>query len=171
MARVKTQRTVLVALAVVVPILAALAVGLAGFRWYSAAHDEALAQAQQRETVLRQAEQAAINLNTLDYRNVEQGLQLWQRSTTGALHDELSSNAKRYAQVIGQGKVKTQAEVRGSAVKRLNPASQTAVVLIGIDVTVIPDSGKPTAKRERLRLTMSNTPQGWKASRVQAIQA
>jgi len=36
---------------------------------------------------------------------------------------------------------------------------------------VIPHSGKPTAKRERLRLTMSNTPHGWKASRVQAIQA
>lgn len=164
-------RRALLLLAVIVPVLAVLTAGLFGYRWYTAAHDESLDQAQERRVVLQQAEQAAINLNTLDYRNAEKGLKLWQESATGPLRTELSKNADQYAKVIGQRKVTTEAEVRGSAVKQLNVAGGSAVVLVGIDVTVNPDKGEQTVKRERLRLTMSRTPQGWKASRVEAIQA
>ncbi len=160
-----------VLLAVLVPILAVLTAGLFGYRWYSAANDESLEQAQERQVVLRQAEQAAINLNTLDYRDAEAGLALWQESATGPLRTELSKNIDRYTKIIGQRKVTTEAEVRGSAVKQLKLGSGAAVVLVGIDVTVIPEKGESTVKRERLRLTMSRTPDGWKVSRVQAIQA
>src|SRR5687767_8678795 len=57
--------------------LAAVAALFFGGRWALALTDDGLELAAQREAVLVDARQAAINLNTLDYRDVAAGLDLW----------------------------------------------------------------------------------------------
>jgi len=77
-----SQRRVTVGIAV----LATLAVGTAGWfgvSWDRAAHDGSLASGIARDTVLQDAQQAAINLNTLDYRRLQDGLTRWEQSPTG----------------------------------------------------------------------------------------
>lgn len=162
-------RRAIIALAIVVPLAACLATGWFGFAWYSAANSETVDKAHTRHTVLQRAEQVAINLNTVNQRNGKSVLGLWLRSTTGALHKELSSSRARYKKVVSADEITTKVKVRGSAVRTLDTSKHTAVVLVGIDVTVTPPDGKPSMKRERLKLTMQRTPHGWKASRIQAV--
>ncbi len=45
-----------------------------------AAHDDSVALGTARDAVLQDAQQATVNLNTLDYRRVQDGLTLWDQS-------------------------------------------------------------------------------------------
>lgn len=64
----------------VLAAVALLAAGWFGLSWYRAAHDESLALRMTRDTVLQDGQQATVNLNTLDYRRVQDGLTLWEQS-------------------------------------------------------------------------------------------
>ncbi|MQA13946.1 MAG: hypothetical protein GEV09_07140 [Pseudonocardiaceae bacterium] len=157
---------------VVVAVLAVLASGAAGWygvSWYRAAHDESLELAMTRDTVLRQARQAAINLTTLDHRNVQAGLDSWEQVSTGPLLEEFRTNRGNYVKTIQQGKVKTESEVVDGAVAELDTRAGTARVLMGIDVTVTPAEGDPTVSRQRLEMVMQRTGDGWKVSAVAPV--
>ncbi|MGH4021491.1 MAG: hypothetical protein ACRDT0_20120 [Pseudonocardiaceae bacterium] len=153
----------------VVAVLAVIAAGTAGWygiSWYRAAHDESLELATTRDIVLRQAQQAAINLNTLDHQRVEQGLALWVQSSTGPVLDELRANRKTYAEAITRARSKTEARIVDGAVAELDLRAGTARVLVGLDVTSMPEQGEPTCRRQRLQLEMARTDAGWKVSNV-----
>src|SRR5690606_28257635 len=62
--------------------LAACAAQFFGVRWVLAATDDDLEPAVEREVVLVDACQAAININALDYRDVAAGLDLCEPSST-----------------------------------------------------------------------------------------
>src|SRR5687768_3777940 len=68
-----------------------------GQDWYRAAHDDRAAYAAQRDEALAAGEQAVQNLNTLDHRDLNQGLDLWESSTTGELHEQLASGREEFA--------------------------------------------------------------------------
>jgi Mce-associated membrane protein len=154
-------------LTAVLTALAALAVGLAGWfgvSWYRAAQDGSLASGIARDAVLQDAEQATINLNTLDYRRVQDGLTLWEQSATGSLLDEVRANRATYAQVITDSKTATTARTLDGAVAELDEHAGTARVLVGVDVTAVRDSGQASCVRRRIQLEMrrsgAGVPQG-----------
>ncbi len=157
------------ALAVLVA-LAAIAALFFGGRWVLALNDEGLALAAQREAVLVDARQAAINLNTLDYRNVAPGLDLWEQTSTGTLLDEFRANRAEYEQVVTQARRVTVATVPDAAVAELDVRAGTARVLVAVDVEVRPEGQNPVVTRQRLELEMTRTDQGWKASRVAPVR-
>ena len=70
---------------VLVPLVAVAAVVALffGVRWGLALGDDDLKVAAARDSVLVDAQQAAININTLDYRTVAKGLDLWEQTSTG----------------------------------------------------------------------------------------
>jgi Mce-associated membrane protein len=141
----------------VLAVLAAAAVGTAGWSslsWYRAAHDDALALGTARDTVLRDAQQAAVNLNTLDYRRVQAGLALWQQSATGSLLDEIRANRTTYAQVITDTRTATTAGALDGAVMELDERADTARVLVGVDVTAVRNGGESSCVRRRIQLEM-----------------
>lgn len=157
---------------VVTAVLAVLASGAAGWfgiSWYRAAHDESLDLAAARDVVLREAQQVAVNLNTLDYENVEPGLDRWINSSTGQLANEFRSNRKSYADAITESRTKTEARVLDAAVAELDPTAGTARVLLIVDVTATRDRGEPVVNRQRLQMEMSSTDHGWKASAIQPV--
>lgn len=150
--------------------LAAVAALFFGGRWVLDLNDEGLALAADREAVLVDARQAAINLNTLDYRNVAPGLDLWEQTSTGTLLDEFRANRAEYEQVVTQAKRTTVATVPDAAVAELDVRAGTARVLLAVDVEVHPEGQDPVVTRQRLELEMTRTDQGWKASRVAPVR-
>jgi Mce-associated membrane protein len=161
--------TPVTALAVLVA-LAALAALFFGGRWVLATGDDGLELAAQREAALMDARQAAINLNSLDHRNVAAGLDLWEQTSTGTLLEEFRANRAEYEQVVTQARRVTVATVQDAAVAELDVRAGTARVLVAIDVEVSPEGQAPVVTRQRLQLEMTRTDEGWKASRVAPVR-
>ena len=165
-----SQRRVTVGIAV----LATLAVGTAGWfgvSWDRAAHDGSLASGIARDTVLQDAQQAAINLNTLDYRRLQDGLTLWEQSATGSLLDEVRANRATYAQVIADSKTATTAGTLDGAVAELDERAGTARVLVGVDVTAVHDGGQASCVRRRIQLEMRRAGTVWKVDKLAPVGA
>ncbi|MGH3916596.1 MAG: hypothetical protein ACRDTC_24770 [Pseudonocardiaceae bacterium] len=150
-------------------LLACVLAGWFGFSWYRAAHDESIALGMVRDTVLQDAQQAAINVNTLDHQQVANGLELWEQSATGAALEEFRTNRETYLRTVTDSKTSSTARARDSAVAELNDQAGTARVLIGVDVTYSPDQREASCVRQRLQLQMKRTPDGWKIEKIAPI--
>lgn len=117
------------------------------------------------------ARQAAINLNTLNYKDVDNGLNLWEQSSTGSVLDEFRQNRAEYAKAVADSKRSTVATVTDAAVTELDERAGVARVLIGVDVTVTPDGQQPALSRTRLQLEMTRTDNGWKVSKLSPVRS
>ncbi|MFC4942698.1 hypothetical protein [Pseudonocardia sp. GCM10023141] len=156
--------SVLVALAAVVALVF-------GVLWVMALNSTDLEMAATRDTVLLDAQQAAINLNSLDATKVDAGLDLWEQTSTGPLLDEFKKNRADYAKVVSDSKRVTKATVTDAAVSQLDVRTGVARVLVGLDVQVTPEGQQPVVTRQRLQLEMTRTDAGWKASRLSPVRA
>ncbi|MDQ3761095.1 MAG: hypothetical protein M3460_05160 [Actinomycetota bacterium] len=158
--------TVVVALVTVVAFTAA---GWFGVSWYRAAHDKSLALGMAREAVLQDARQAALNLHTLDYRRVQDGLALWEQSAAGSLLTELRTNRNTYVRAITESATTTTARVLDAAVVSLDDRSGTAQVLVGVDVTSQSDQRDPSCAHRRVRLDMVRAGDAWKVGTLAPV--
>ncbi|MEV7627923.1 hypothetical protein [Actinoplanes sp. NPDC089786] len=156
----------LVSLALVLALIAAGAAGWTSWSWWSATHDDSLRYSHTRDEVLRSAEQAIQNLNTLDYRTAESGVDLWAESTTGALHDQLSQGRQNFLTQIKKAKTVTTAKILDGAVTELDDRAGKASVIVAIELTVTPATGRATTKRERLAGQLTRTGTIWKLSSI-----
>ncbi|CAL9559879.1 nuclear transport factor 2 family protein [Streptomyces sp. enrichment culture] len=136
----------------------------AGQDWYAAAHDGTAAYAEQRDRALAAGEQAVLNLNTLDHRDVDQGLDLWESSTTGELHEQLSAGRDEFADQVRQAKTVTTARVLSGAVTELDDRAGRARVLVALRVTVKAADGAGTDKDSRMLGELTRTGGRWKLS-------
>ena len=159
-------RSPLLPLAMLLVAAAVAAAAWSGWSWWRAAHDDSLSYSRTRDQVLQAAEQSMQNLNTLDYRTAQQGLAIWQDSTTGSLRDQLSQGGKDFLAQIQQAKTVTTAKILDGAVTELDDRAGKASVIVAIEVTVTPPTGQPTTKRERLQGQLTRTGAGWKLSAV-----
>lgn len=150
-------------------VLACLAAGWYGVAWYRVSHDESLEIAQIREEVLRDARQAAINLNTLDHRSLQEDFDLWEQVTTGAVLEELHTNRDSYAAAVGEARTSSTATIVESAVADLNAPSGRARVLVGVDVTYRPEEGQASCVLQRLQLEMKRVAAIWKVDRLAPV--
>jgi Mce-associated membrane protein len=154
----------------VVPVVLAVgAAGWFGMSWYRAAHDEALASGIARDTVLQDAQQATINLNTLDYRQVQNGLTLWEQSASGSLLDEVRANRATYARVITDSGITTTARILDGAVAELDERAGLARVLVGVDVTSVREHGETSCVRRRIQLEMRRAQAAWKVDKLAPV--
>ncbi len=151
--------------------LAALAAVVSGVLWVLTLTSSSLAVARDRDAVLVDARQAAINLNTLDYRNVNAGLDRWQQSVTGAVLAEFQQNRDQYTKLVQDSKRSTVATVPDAAVTELDEHAGVAGVLVAVDVTVTPEGQPSSITRQRLHLEMTRTPQGWKISELSPVRS
>jgi Mce-associated membrane protein len=129
----------------------------------------ASASAQVRDLALREGEQAVLNFNTLDYRSVTQGLNLWEQSSTGALHSEITTGRAAFQQQIEQAKSITTARILDAALTRLNAHRGTASIIVALQITVTPDHGAAATKQSRQEGLLTRTPSGWKLSSLEQV--
>ena len=155
-------------------VAAAVAVVVAivfGALWLTVLLSGSRTLAEERDTVLVAARQSAISLNTLDWHDVDGGLDRWEQTSTGAVLDEFRTNRAQYAQFVAQSKRTTTATVSDAAVSELDDRAGVARVLVGVDVTVTPDGQQPIPTRQRLQLEMTRTDDGWKVSKLAPVRA
>ncbi|ALE81894.1 hypothetical protein XF36_01105 [Pseudonocardia sp. HH130629-09] len=156
------------ALPVAAVVAGVLAVVL-GCLWLFALNSDATQVAQARDAALRDARQAVINLNTLDHKDAQKGLDLWIQSSAGSVRDEFVSNRDAYAKLVTDQKRTTTATVTDAAVTEVDPRAGTARVLAGVDVNVTPEGGQPTVTRQRIELGMVRTDDGWKVDALKPL--
>ncbi len=157
--------TVVVAVLVVVAFAVA---GWFGVSWYRAAHDPSLTKGMARDAALQDARQAMINLNTIDYQRVQDGLTLWEQSSAGSLLSEVRANRANYARAITDSKTTTTAKVIDAAVAALDEGSGTARVLLGVDVTSKSDA-EANCVRRRIQLDVRRDRDAWKVDKLEPI--
>ncbi|MDT7704558.1 MAG: Mce-associated rane protein [Pseudonocardiales bacterium] len=158
------------ALTVLVAVAAVVAVVL-GVLWVMALNSSSLALARDRDAVLVSAKQAAIALNTLDYRNTDAGLNQWEQVSTGSVLGEFQQNRADYAKAVTDSKRSTVATVPDAAVGELDERAGVARVLVGVDVTVTPDGQPPVVTRQRLQLEMTRVGDVWKVSKLNPVRS
>jgi Mce-associated membrane protein len=161
-------RSVILAVATVA-VVAFAAAGWSGLSWYRAAHNRSLAVSMDRDAVLRDAERAILTLNTLDYRQVQDGLTLWEQAATGSLLNQLRSNRDTYARAITDSATVSSAKVVDAAVASLDSRAGTAQVLAGVDVTSQMDKGDPGCVHRRVRMDMNRVGDGWKVGNLTPV--
>ncbi|MDQ4118178.1 MAG: hypothetical protein M3235_14640 [Actinomycetota bacterium] len=156
----------------VLPVASVVAAVLAivfGALWLIALNSDSVTIAAERDAALRDARQAVLNLNTLDYHNAQAGLDLWIQSSTGSVRDEFAKNRDAYAQLVTQQKRTTTATISDAAVGELDDRSGVARVLLGVDVTVTPEGQQPSVTRQRIEAEMTRTDDGWKVSALDPL--
>ncbi|MFI1780708.1 nuclear transport factor 2 family protein [Streptomyces rubiginosohelvolus] len=158
----KRSPVLLAALALVV--CAAGAAGWGGWQRYEASHDDAASFAQARDDALAAGEQAVQNMNTLDHKALEQGLDSWEQSTTGDLNRQLVDGRDDFARQITEAQTVSTAKVLSGAVTELDQRAGRAGVMVALRVTVTAPEGEPAVKESRLLGTLTRTAGGWKLS-------
>ncbi|MFD7862889.1 nuclear transport factor 2 family protein [Streptomyces sp. NPDC057682] len=164
MARARMTRNPLTATAIVLTLAAACAAGWGGVSWYQAEHDDSAAYARARDEALAAGEQAVQNMNTLDHARVDQGLDVWEDSTTGDLHQQLVDGRDGFVKQIQEAKTVSTAKVLSGAVTELDERAGKAGVMVALRVTVTAPKGKPAVKESRMLGQLTRTPDGWKLS-------
>lgn len=164
MTRVRKTGNPLAAAAVVLAVAAAGAAAWGGVSWYDAAHDESAQYAQSRDEALAAGEQAVQNMNTLDHRKLEKGLDTWEDSTTGDLHQQLVDGRSAFVKQIQQAKTVSTAQILSGAVTELDDRAGKAGVMVALRVTVTVPKGKPAVKESRMLGKLTRTSEGWKLS-------
>ena len=154
----------LTALALALTLVAGGFAAWAGQDWYAAAHDDRSAYAAQRDEALAAGEQAVQNLNTLDHRDLDRGLDLWESSTTGELHEQLVAGRAEFAEQVKEAKTVTTARVLSGAVTELDDRAGRARVLVALRVTVKASDGAKTEKDSRMLGELTRTQGRWKLS-------
>ncbi|WP_258343678.1 hypothetical protein [Saccharopolyspora gregorii] len=148
-------------IALAVAVVAALVTGIT---WAVAASNGNAAYAAERDDALQAGTQAIINFNTLDFRDVQPGLDLWERSSTGPLHEDVVRGRQQYADSITQAKTVTKAEVLSAGLTELNDRAGKARMIAVVKVTVTPEGQQPAEKRSRYQAELTREGQDWKLS-------
>lgn len=138
-----------------------------GWSWLSA--PRASGDAQARDQAMQAGEQAVLNFNTLDYRRVAQGLNLWEQSSTGALRGEIVASRPAFEREIRQAKTISTATVLDAALTALNLRAGTASIIVAVAVTVTPAHGAAAIKYSRLAGQLTRTAHGWKLSALSQV--
>jgi Mce-associated membrane protein len=152
--------------------IAVVAAGVFGVLWAVAAHDDSVTYSRMRDQALQAAEQGSINLTTLDYRHVRQGLDRWKQSTTGSLYHQLTQGtlSGTFTKQAQQAKAITTSRVKDGALTELDAHAGKASALVVVDVQVSVAGGKPTDKLVPLQWDLTLTGDGWKLSGIRGGQ-
>lgn len=149
-------------------LVATAAAVIFGILWQSVGNGSQLATSRARDAALQAAEQGSINLTTLDYRSVQQGLDRWKQSTTGDLYNQLTQGnlVSTFTKQAQQAKSVTTGKVLDGVITQLDGNAAQAIVYM--QVTVSAAGGKPTTKLVPLQWNLTNTSSGWKLSGLPA---
>jgi Mce-associated membrane protein len=165
----------LTAVTALLAVVAVVAAAFYGFDWFRAANSTEQRTATMREEVLRDARTVILNLEAINYETLDADLARWQNSVTGQLLEDFRASRDRYADQVRKTQAKAEATVVDAAVLELNPTAGTAQVLVFVNlVTTQHENGKETGraeKRQRIKLEMTKTEEGWKASQAGPVGA
>jgi Mce-associated membrane protein len=146
-----------------------LAAAWFGQSWYTAAQTTTPAVSQLRDEVLQTAEQAVINVSSLNYQHVASGIRLWEQSSTGSFLAGIKAGRKQLERTVATAKTVTTARVLDGALTSLRPATGVATFIVAEQTTVTKGSGSPNVTQYRLLGQLTLTKAGWKLSKLTVV--
>jgi Mce-associated membrane protein len=156
-----------------VTLLALLTVAVLAFAGYSgwtyrdAANAEALTYGKQREEALEASRTQVATLNSIDTKNIKQGLTAWQNATTGKLQDQLKREQSKSESTLRSAGTTAQATVTDAAVTELDARAGTAKVIA--TVRVVTTGSREATDRKRFEAGLNRTGDGWRLASLTAI--
>lgn len=143
--------------------------GWAGWSYLATARDGDRAFGQAREEAVQAARDQVAILNTIDYRHAADGFDRWLAVSTGPLHDELRRGRDANLDQIQRARSSAVATVTDAAVTKLDERAGTAELLASVEIRLTPDGGAESTQRNRYRVNLTRTGDGWKVSTLSAI--
>jgi Mce-associated membrane protein len=147
-------------------VIVAASLGLAGWLGYRSyqAHE---AQAQ-RNLYVQVARQAAVNLTTISYTEVDANVQRILDSATGTFHDDFQKRSQPFVDVVKQAQSKSEGTVAEAGLE--SETGDQARVLVAVSVkTSIAAAPDQDPRRWRLRISVQRTADGAKVSNVEFV--
>ncbi|MEU8343482.1 hypothetical protein AB0C74_17430 [Spirillospora sp. NPDC048832] len=154
----------LIRIASLVTLIAAGAAAWFGWSYHTASGDDSMAYAAERDRVLAVAGQEIVNLNTLDYRQVDAGLKVWQDSATAQLYDQIVQGRERLKTEVRKAKTTSTAKILESGLTELDTRAGKAAVIAAVRITITGADGKPVDNTRRFAGQLTRTSDGWKLS-------
>ncbi|KQY06900.1 hypothetical protein ASD37_12305 [Mycobacterium sp. Root135] len=139
------------AVAVLVVVLAALT-GVGVWSFYQTSQERHADE--HRQMLLGVGRQAAINLTTIDYTNVQANIERILDSSTGTFHDDFQQRSTPFVQAVTAAQSKSEGTVTEAGVESQD--GDTAQVLVAVAVktsTAGVDEPQPRAWRMRIAVT------------------
>ncbi|GAA2809676.1 hypothetical protein [Saccharopolyspora taberi] len=146
-----------------------IAAGVFGVSWASAANSDSTSFATERDNALEAGRQGVVNFHTLDYRDVQRGLDLWVESSTGPLRDEVQRGRQANAERIQQAKTVTEGKVLDAALTELDERAGKAMMIAVVEFTATPEGQQPAVKRTRYQVELTRDGDRWKLSNLGAV--
>jgi Mce-associated membrane protein len=143
--------------------------GWAGWTWLSAEGDDSLAYATARDEVLAAGRAQVATLTTLDYHDVDAGIDRWLAVSTGGLRDELAATDDKTRQQLKANATVATGRVLDAAVSELDTRSGTAKLLVSVEIATEKDGSPPGASRNRFVAGMSRVDGGWKLAALDQV--
>ncbi|MFF4242632.1 hypothetical protein ACFYYL_42780 [Actinomadura geliboluensis] len=162
--RRRLSKDPLIRIASLVTLIAAGAAAWFGWSYHAASGDDSMAFAAERDRVLAVAGQEIVNLNTLDYRQVDAGLKVWQDSATAQLYDQIVQGRERLKTEVQKAKTTSTAKILESGLTELDTRAGKAAVIAAVRITITGADGKPVDNTRRFAGQLTRTSDGWKLS-------
>lgn len=152
-----------------VVVLALGFAGWAGWTWFQAGNDDDLGYAATRDEVLSTGRVQVATLTTLDYHDVDAGIDKWLAVSTGGLRDELAATSAETRKQLSAGGTVATGRVLDAAVSELDTRSGSAELLVSVEISTAKDGAPPAARRDRFVAAMSRVDGGWKLSALDQV--
>jgi Mce-associated membrane protein len=162
---------VVLTLCVVLAVGALGAAGWFGSQWYGTKQDSSTGAVEARDGALRAARQLAVTLQTIDSSRPEDGLDNWEHAATGELLDQLRRDRQRYIDQLKKSPSTSTANVLETALTELDASAGTATAITALDLIQTTGSAQPNTRQLRVRLSLRQTPEGWKVASTGLLQA
>jgi Mce-associated membrane protein len=118
-------------MAVTISLLTMLVLGgLAGWNTLRAGRSESVQH--QRDVFLQAGRQAALDLTTMSYTDVDAGMQRILESSTGAFHDDFRQRSKPLADVIKRTQSRTEGTIAAAGLESVTGDSAQVIVAVSV---------------------------------------
>jgi Mce-associated membrane protein len=117
--------------------------------------------------MLTEADTAVETLNTVDATDIEGSLDEWESVATGDLLDEFRTGRSTFVETLTEAGTSTEAEALASAATEFEDGM--AEVLAAVRIEVTQPGAAPTEKKQRMRIGMTMTDDGWKIHSVETV--
>lgn len=145
-----------------------VAVVLAFLYWRDADGDPDRERALMRDAAMIEGTAAVETMNTMDYRDVDAGLEAWQDVSTGVLRDQQAATTAADRQILADAHKIAVGRVVQAALTELT--DRTATLIAATEVTVDNDDGtEPTVKRNRYVADLVLVDGAWKLENLQQV--
>ncbi len=124
---------------------------------------------QRPDRVLQAAEQAVLNVSSLDYHHIASGIRLWKQSSTGPFLAGIVAGQAQLTRAVAQAKTVTSARILDGALTSLRASAGRATFIVAEQTTVTAPTGTPSVTQYRLQGQLTKTASGWKLSSLHVV--